>query len=444
MKGDFSRFTFDKYKNYNGLLRQQGHILLDSDWNEQAFIWIENFRQLTRDLIGDFGIPLAANEITDNNSSALKISRFSVDSAGIIDFKISRGLAYISGYPFILNKDIYFRNQPDFPEPVSPDISGDIIVFVEVWQKTINYIDDNFIREPILGGPDTCLRAKLVGQIKAAPANNIKDCDDAFGFLDSLYPAGKMTLSVKIDYSGRQIPLSFGEIEASGGRSVQNLHMRLELHRGIVSNGGFSEGLKWSDENCATVVPVTKTVSSNSVLIEEPEAVSGSFFNKGDWVEVSNKVTELHRQGGQIAKIVELNQVDEGYQVELDADIHPLLARLKTGARSGSRVDLAPRLRRWSGYLSHLSPDKNINLGKGIKATFHFPGKKPDIVPGDFWTFAIRDRDYNKKYFPQNSPPDGVRVCRYPLAIIERDGTKGFGKIADCRKFFKPLATRGL
>jgi len=441
MKGDFSRFTFDKYKNYNGLLRQQGHVLLDSDWNEQALIWIENFRQLTRDLLGDFGIPLSHNEITKNNANALKISRFSADSAGVIDFKISRGLAYIAGYPFILNKDITFRNQPDFPEPPSDHISGDAVVFIEVWQKTINYIDDNFIREPILGGPDTCLRSKLLGQVKAAPAENVKDCDDARDYLEKLFPANKMTLSAKVDYSGRQIPLSFGEIEASGGYTVQNLHMRIELHRGVASNGGFSEGLKWSDENCATVVPVTKTVSPNSVLIEEPEAVSGSFLNKGDWVEMGNKVTEYHRQGGQIAQISDLRQVEEGYQVELDSEIHPLLVRLRTGSRHGSRVDLAPRLRRWSGYLSHFSPEKPINLGRGIKATIHYPGKKPEIIPADFWTFAIRDRDYNKKYFPQNSPPDGVSVFRYPLAIIRQAGKRRSAKIIDCRKFFKPLTS---
>jgi len=416
-------------------------VLLDSDWNEQSFLWIENFRQLACDILGDFAIPLAVNEITDDNSQALKISGFSIGSGGVIDFKISKGLAYIAGYPFILVEDTTFRNQPDFPEPISPDIKRDILVYIEVWQKTVNYIEDSFIREPILGGPDTCLRARLVGQVKAVSSKGIENSGGAMEYLRDLFPAGKLTLSVKIDYSGRQIPLSFGEIEASGGYTVQNLHMRLELHRGAVSNGGFSEGLKWSDENCATVVPVHKTVGPNSVLVEEPEAVSGSFLNKGDFVEISNIVTELHRQGGQIARIKNIKHVDEGHLVELDSDIHPLLARSRTGARSGSRIELAPRLRRWSGYLSPLMPEKPINLGRGIKATFHAPDKNIEIIPGDFWTFAIRDRDYNKKYFPQKSPPDGVRVYRYPLAIVKQTGKNQFSEIIDCRKFFKPLTS---
>ena len=444
MKGDFSRFTFDKYKNYIGLLRQQGHVLLDSDWNEQTFLWIENFRQLTRDILGDFAIPLSSNEITQVNSDALKISDFTVDSGGVIDFRISRGLAYIAGFPFVFAEDASYRGQPDFPEPTPGEIDGDMVIYIELWQKTVNYIDDNFIREPILGGPDTCLRAKLIGQIKTASSKRIAGCEEAIEFLKKLHPEDNLTLSVKFDHSGWQIPLSFGEIEAGAGYSVQNLHMRLELHRGTVSNGGYSEGLQWSDENCATVVPVQKTVGSDSVLIEEPEAVSGSFLSKGDWVEIGNMVTELHRQGGQIAQIKSINQVDEGHLVELDSNIHPLLSRLKTGVKSGSRMELAPRLRRWSGYLSPLIPEKPINLGKGIKATFHSPGKIININPGDFWTFAIRDRDYNKRYFPQKSPPDGVRIYRYPLAIIRQSGKNEFGEIIDCRKFFSPLSSFSL
>jgi hypothetical protein len=441
MKGDFSRFTFDKYKNYMGLLRQQGHVLLDSDWNEQSLLWIENYRQLAADILGEFAIPISPNEITRDNSSALKISKFTMDSAGIPDFKISRGKAYIAGYLFILRKDTSFRNQPDYPEPDAPGIDGDIIVYLEAWLKTINYIDDDFIREPILGGPDTCLRAKLIGQVRAVSAGKIADPQEAADFIRKTYPENMATLSIKFDHSGRQIPLSFGEIEPKGGYSVQNLHLRLELHRGTTSNGGLSEGVKWSDENCATVVPILEIKSPNSIIIDEPEAISGSFFSIGDWVEIGNAVTELHRQGGQLTTIIKIKQIDSGHLIELDSEIHPLLTRRGSGARSGSGFDPAPRVRRWSGYASPLTFDKSINVGKGIKAIFYGPGKSPDIVPGDFWTFAIRDRDYNRKYAPQKASPDGVKVYRSPLAIIKRTGRDKFDEIIDCRKFFKPLAS---
>lgn len=440
MKGDFSRFTFDKYKNYMGLLRQQGHVMLDSDWNEQSQIWIENYHQLTRDLLGDFAIPVGPNEITRDNTSALKIGKFTVDSAGIFDFKISRGKAYIAGYPFYIKKDISFKNQPDYPEPVSHAIEGHILIYLEAWLKTVNYIDDDFIREPILAGPDTCLRAKLIGQVKAVSAGTIQNRDRAIEFLRETFPDSMNTLSIKFDHSGRQIPLSFGEIEPKGGYSVQNLHLRLEMHRGATADGGFSEGVKWSDENCATVVPILKIKGPNSIIIDEPEAISGSFFSEGDWVEISNLVTELHRQGGQMTRITRIKQIDSGHQIELDSNVHPLLTRRGLGARHGPGTDLAPRVRRWSGYLSPVTFDKNINVGKGIKAVFHGHGKNTTITPGNFWTFAIRDREYNKKYAPQKAAPDGVTVHRYPLAIVEYRSDARSSEIIDCRKFIKPLA----
>jgi hypothetical protein len=348
-------------------------------------------------------------------------------------------LAYIAGYPYYLKKDISFRTQPDYPEPDSPGINEDILIYIEIWLKTINYIDDDFIREPILSGPDTCLRAKLVGQVKVVSAKKIENCENAGALLLNLFPENRLSLSMKIDHSGRQIPLSFGEIEAGGGYSVQNLHLRLELHRGISLKGGFSEGLKWSDENCATVARIQKILAPDSALVEEPEAVSGSFLSDGDWIEIDNLVTELHRQGGQIAQIKKISQEDSGYKIELDSEIHPLLTRHSIGTKPGMKIELEPRLRRWSGYMTPIIPEKPVNLGKGIKAIFHAPEKNFSLIPGDFWTFALRDRDYNKKYAPVKASPDGVKVYRYPLAIIRKTGKDRYGNIIDCRKFFKPL-----
>src|SRR5215831_1042457 len=38
MKGDFTRFTFDPKKGYTNVLKQQGRVDLDADWNEQSAI----------------------------------------------------------------------------------------------------------------------------------------------------------------------------------------------------------------------------------------------------------------------------------------------------------------------------------------------------------------------------------------------------------------------
>ena len=52
MTGDFSKWYFDRKNNFNGVLHQQGRVLLDSDWNDQTRI-INNWQnQAGRDIIG--------------------------------------------------------------------------------------------------------------------------------------------------------------------------------------------------------------------------------------------------------------------------------------------------------------------------------------------------------------------------------------------------------
>lgn len=57
MKGDFSRWTFDRKKHYNAVLKQQGRVDLDADWNEQAAIENHRARVTTQDVIGPCGVP---------------------------------------------------------------------------------------------------------------------------------------------------------------------------------------------------------------------------------------------------------------------------------------------------------------------------------------------------------------------------------------------------
>ncbi len=57
MKGDFSRFTFDQSKHYNGVLMQQGRVQLDADWNELVEIVSHRLDIQAADLIGTSGAP---------------------------------------------------------------------------------------------------------------------------------------------------------------------------------------------------------------------------------------------------------------------------------------------------------------------------------------------------------------------------------------------------
>ena len=437
MKGDFSRFTFNPLNNYVTVLKQQGRVDLDSDWNEQAELFAEYLRQLTADLLGPLAVPLAPNIIGYDNSNALAIGNFSEGTGGVLDFTIRKGSIYIGGYYYRLPKDITFRTQPDYPEPETPDGQGDYLVYLEAWRKSVSYLDDDSIREPALGGPDTCLRTRLLGQVRLLKAENIGSPDQACRLLAEAFQTSNITLTMHIDQSAHQLPLNFGEVDLGGGMIPGNLHYRLEIHRGMGPDGAAIDGFKWSDENVSVVARALKSLDSRNILVDEPELVTGESFKPGDWVEVGNIVTELHRQGSQMAQIERLESTAGGLLVTLDSDIHPLLTRRKNG-NSTLESGLSPRLQRWSGYISPLVLKNNYNLGRGVKVTFGASERKFHFEPGDYWNYAIRDREYNKRQAPARALPSGIKKYRYPLAII-KPGSNG-ENIIDCRRFFEPLA----
>jgi hypothetical protein len=438
MKGDFSRFTFNPLNNYLAVLKQQGRVDLDSDWNEQAELFGEYLRQLAADAFGPFAIPLAPNDIVSDNGGALAIGGFTNGSGGIVDFTISRGIAYIGGYIYRLPADMTFMSQVDYPEPEIPDGKPDLLVYLEAWRRSISYVDDESIREPALGGPDTCLRSKLLGQVRIMAADDLNTPDEACRMLADTFPSSNIGLTLRIDQSAHQLPLNFGEVDLGGGLIPGNLHYRLEIHRGINGDGDLIEGIKWSDENGAVVTRALKALNSREIMAEETEQVTGESFKPGDWVEVGNIVTELHRQGSQMAQINALESISGGLSITLDSDIHPLLTRRKN-SKSTLEPGLAPSIRRWSGFYAPLSLKNLYDLGRGVKATFTTNDRKCHFEPADYWTFAIRDREYNKRFAPSKTLPIGIKKYRHPLAIIKR-GTKS-DNIIDCRRFFKPAAT---
>jgi photosystem II stability/assembly factor-like uncharacterized protein len=60
MKADLSRNTFNRALHYSAVRLQQGRILTDADWNEQADVTRYRAERLARDTIGPCGAPLDA------------------------------------------------------------------------------------------------------------------------------------------------------------------------------------------------------------------------------------------------------------------------------------------------------------------------------------------------------------------------------------------------
>jgi hypothetical protein len=60
MKSDLSRDTFERSRHFSSVRLQQGRVVTDADWNEQADLTRYRAERVARDTIGGCGVPLAA------------------------------------------------------------------------------------------------------------------------------------------------------------------------------------------------------------------------------------------------------------------------------------------------------------------------------------------------------------------------------------------------
>src|SRR5882757_6629799 len=183
MAGDYSRKTFLPDRHYSGVLMQQGRVQLDADWNEQWEIARHRTIIETIDVIGQSGVP--------KKGGGFKISLFS----GGTDLQISAGRIYVDGLLFEQEKATSYFSQPYYPAPDatyfidgalaadspldspagSPPGSpingtgladGSYIVYLDGWQREINFLDDPHIHEVALGEADTATRIQNIWQVK--------------------------------------------------------------------------------------------------------------------------------------------------------------------------------------------------------------------------------------------------------------------------------------
>src|ERR1700761_7464767 len=130
MKGDFSRWTFDAGKHYHGVLKQQGRVDLDADWNEEGAIVAHRVETETIDVVGPSGAPAG-------NAGFM----LSVDATGKI-LSLSAGRAYVGGLLCENSAPVALAAQPDSPGFVLPTAPGVYIAWLRVWLRHILALDD--------------------------------------------------------------------------------------------------------------------------------------------------------------------------------------------------------------------------------------------------------------------------------------------------------------
>jgi hypothetical protein len=434
MKGDFSRTTFGRSRHYRKVLQQQGRVHVDADWNEA-----QDIDTYLRDA--------AAHDVVGLPGSPSLHAGFAIGINGLAtDLTISAGRLFVDGVMCENEANVALSAQPDFPPAggglagyAPPGASGRYLVYLDAWERYVSALVDPSIRETALGGPDTAGRAKLVWQVRLAPAGAAQSSDDFDAGWAPTDTTSTGTLFAQTDPAPAAGPCVLPPL--AGYRALTNQLYRVEIHQGgwfgpppTGYTGGTAPTFKWSRDN-GTVVAAVTGISGQSITIAQLGPDVAASYVTGQWVELLDARSELTAQHGQLLLIGSV--VPQTGTIVID------------NATAIGAVDFSQPvlLRRWDNVGNApqgLAVAPTASLEAGISVQFSQGGYRA----GDYWTFPARtaiDAETGTIVWPGNGPlpPNGIRHHYAPLALVDYNaGNKTFSPVEDCRTVFDPLTGR--
>jgi hypothetical protein len=429
MSGDYTRFTFDPFKRYSGVLMQQGRVQLDSDWNEEIDILRRRLRTTTLDTLGPLGVPYIVSP-----------DAFSIGWIGgpPADLSIGLGRLYVDGIQIECfaedgatynNQPFYPPQLPGFPPPALPT-SGDAVVYLDVWAREVTYVEDRDLLDAALGGADTTTRWQTVWQLRVDPMPGAV-CGVAVGEAAS---AGRLT-SRAIAPPAPDDPCILPP--ASGYRGLENRLYRVEIHEGgPLGTARF----KWSRDNGSIVSAVRDiAVSGTQTTLTVNRIGRDAFlrFRAGDWVTVTDDHRELTGESGEMALIVNIDETNR--QIVLDRAL-PGPSTRPFGANAAQIAERHTRLQRWdqTGASNTVDADGLIDttagpiaIEDGIEIEFSADPAGGTFRAGDYWLFWARTATARIEELV-NAPPRGIRHHYAQIAAITGLGSTA-PVITDCR-----------
>lgn len=385
MKGDFTRNSFDKNKHYSQVLMQQGRVQLDADWNEQSSILQHQFRSFVRDLVGPAwavqdGFAVSVAEDTPNTKN---------------DLLIAPGRFYVDGIVCDNDGDLRYSEQPGYVEAANKwNPKSGYLVYLDVWEQLVTYMEDPAIREVALGGPDTTVRVQVRWQVRMLavdPANGtVAGCRDARDKLTAGLARGslpRLAAWAKKDVADDHCAVN----PDSAYRGHENQLYRVEIHDpGVLANGD-KPSFKWSRENGSVLFPLLEAVAPTG---EESFTVTLAHLGRdehlglkvNDWVELVTDTYVVLNQHEALLKVKAID-VDEG-TVTLGGK-----STLSTGSaryaflrRWDQRRDVSDR-----GVVlvkeASATAGAAITLEDGVTIEFKADG---DYRTGDYWLIPAR------------------------------------------------------
>jgi hypothetical protein len=457
MSGDYSKWSYQSWRNYSAVLLQQGRVLTDADWNEWVALMLRRLQAGTLDSLGRAVVPSETADAFRVGVTAGKLNiglgRAYVDGLLAENHGQPRGEWYSPLAELRGADPLVYSNPPHLLAPAELPSSGRHVVYLRVWQRELTHVVQPELVEKALG-VDTTTRLETIWQVKLADAEGASvDCFTPLEDLASFRQtepaaAGRLwtkTHEVAFEPDPCLVPPSGGY----GG--IENQLYRVEIHRGGTSGGASGATFKWSRDNGTVATRVTEvTPSLDRLTVESLGRDSVLSLRDGDWIEITDDARELAGQPGEMRRIKAGGGVDEASRTIL----------LETALPAGefppaSLSQRNTRVRRWDQAGTVLDADGNeladlsaagaegtiavpptgtwVVLENGIIVRFGLNPASGRFRTGDHWLFAARTADASVEELVE-APPLGIHAQYAPLAILDAPST-----LTDCRVVFPPL-----
>lgn len=468
MHGDFSRRTFDSADGYRAVLLQQGRVLLDADWNEQADITAHHDETRTADIVGRSGGPVpepGATGVAALGPFAISAADGSTPNATAwADLRVTPGRYYVHGVLCesgpVDDVGWPLTDQPHLPaigrgagaSPGLPEPTGAqdrYALYLDVWTRHVTAQEDPALREVALGGPDTTTRAQTVWQVRAEPLADTTTCS-------ALHDPEWLRRTPRPMAAGLQAPGSTADpcqITTTGGyQRLENQLYRIEIHNDGAD--GTPATFLWSRDNGSVIAGLTAidvvggSTTGATLTLDRIGRDEESSFAAGHLVEITSTDTQLRGQRGFLARAGTPTVVSDSAGTASAITLPVTWLDPANRPTTLAALGRTPIVRRWDGDPGQVRVGA-VEVEAGITVRFPNTG---ELATGDHWLIPARSvrMAYGVSQLggtiewppggrgPVEQPPVGPLHQVAPLAVVERDGT-GWSLVSDCRTLFPPL-----
>jgi hypothetical protein len=434
MKGDFTRWTFDPKNQFTRVLQQQGRVQLDADWNEQTAILLHSLRTLAEDLIGPFGAPPNPDGTPGNG---FRLAQQIGANGKVVPnvYRLQKGRYYVGG--LLVENPGDLASSPGGPLPNLGQ--GKHLLYLDVWERLVTYVENDLIREVALGGVDTAARAQVAWRVRAVSGLGddvtcLKIRNGWTNRVSKWQPENRGRLKAQAQ---RKDPTSDDPciVSPEARYTGENQLYRVEIHRGGTAAEGAT--FKWSRENGSVIFPVL-SVTDQTVALEHLGRDGRFDLEEGDWVELLDDDTDFLDDMSPLLKVRSVDRdrsrvILEGTLPARKADKHRFLRRWDQRERKEGTFQ--------NGAVP-VQEGQWVELEHGIHIRFdEAPTGQPahSYRSGDSWLIPARTATGDVEWpgpfdNPDALPPHVVEHRYAPLGLVTIDGDQM--TFEDCRRTF--------